>query len=209
MFQEIIPGPPTSSFQLEEVYNKNSSPIGLFARQRLRIWPLGFGNTTLCVSIPLTEFSHELRELNSFIKRINHTGLMSAEYKKDDRDGKLKILEINARIWLHFWLSTTCGFDILTASYLDAIGEKTRYFPEYAVGIKSLYLANDIKASLQMFKHGNLKLSDWGSSLRGKKQIALFDKADLNPFLIAYSNLAISPFRAPLNFIQKELMKSK
>ena len=206
MFQEIIHGPPSSSYQLEGYYNKDSCPIGFFARQRLRIWPLGFGNTTLCVSIPLTELAHKCKPVSEFIKRIGYSGLMSAEFKKDQRDGKLKILEINARIWLHFWLSAECGFDILFSSYLDAIGEKTPPFSSYTVGVKSLILANDLRVSAKMFRNGDLSFSDWLSSLQGKKQLALFDKGDLSPCFISYAGFASASFRSARNLLRKKLL---
>lgn len=40
--------------------------------------------------------SAEIPALNKFIKTIGHRGLLSAECKRDSRDGALKLLEINA-----------------------------------------------------------------------------------------------------------------
>lgn len=65
MFQEIVPGLPTNSYQLEGYYDNNYDPKVLFARKRLRIWPPDFGNTTLCVSIPLSELAEEERKVKS------------------------------------------------------------------------------------------------------------------------------------------------
>lgn len=181
LFQEIIPGPPTNSYQLEGYFNKEFCTNGLFARQRLRIWPLNFGNTTLCVSVPLSEFTSESKKVTEFIKNIAYHGLVSAEFKKDARDGKHKLLEINARPWRHFWLSTICGVDILFSSYLDAIGEKIPYYQEYAVGFKSLYFLEDLNASAKMFSNGELGFLEWALSLKGVKRLTLFDKGDSFP----------------------------
>lgn len=63
---------------------------------------------------------------------------MSAELKKDARDGILKFFKINARVWWHFWLSAKCGVDIVFSSYLDAIGEKTEYTREYETDVKGV-----------------------------------------------------------------------
>ena len=184
MFQEIISGPPTNSYQLEGYYSTDHQPKVLFARQRLRIWPPGFGNTTLCVSIPIGELENEKRTMNQFIKNIGYNGLASAEFKKDDRDGSLKLLEINARPWWHIWLSGACGADILFLSYLDAIGEKTEYTEQYKEGIKSTYFTNDLMAAGKMFLNGNLSLREWASSLVGTRKSAFFSKTDPTPFLM-------------------------
>ena len=184
MFQEIIPGPPTNSYQLEGYYSADHQPKVLFARQRLRIWPPGFGNTTLCVSIPISQLDNEKRTINQFIKNIGYNGLASAEFKKDDRDGSLKLLEINARPWWHIWLSGACGADILFLSYLDAIGEKTEYTDQYEEGVKSIYFTNDLMATGKMFLNGDLSLREWAFSLVGTRKSAFFSKTDPAPFFM-------------------------
>jgi len=184
MFQEIIPGSPTNSYQLEGYYGTDHQPKALFARQRLRIWPPGFGNTTLCVSIPIRELDNEKRTINQFIKNIGYNGLASAEFKKDDRDGLLKLLEINARPWWHIWLSGACGADILFLSYLDTIGEKTEYTEQYEEGVKSIYFANDLMAAGKMILNGDLGLREWAFSLMGARRFAFFSRTDLAPFFM-------------------------
>ena len=182
MFQEIIYGPPHNSFQIEGYFNKSFACTGFFARQRLRIWPPDFGNTTLCASIPISRLSFESEQMAVFLKKIRYNGLASAELKKDCRDGKNRMLEINARPWLHFWLSTECGNDILLSSYLDAIGEKTGYTQGYCVGTKSIDIERDLLAAPSMFKRGELSFLEWLSSLRRVRKSAVFEKTDLFPF---------------------------
>jgi predicted ATP-grasp superfamily ATP-dependent carboligase len=182
MFQEIIPGSPYNSLQLEGYFNKNFCPTGLFARQRLRIWPLNFGNTTLCVSVSLSKFTLETKKITDFLKNIRYNGLASAEFKKDARDGIYKLLEINARPWLHFWLSAKCGINILFSSYLDAIGEKVEYNQGYIAGFKSLNFWDDLSAFIKMTLKGELTFREWLSSLKGVKRLTLFDEHDALPF---------------------------
>lgn len=184
MFQEIIHGSASNSYQLEGYYNKNHSPTVLFARQRLRIWPEGFGNTSLCVSISLAKLVKEEQIINDFIKKIGYHGLMSAEFKKDPRNGILKLLEINARAWWFIWLSTRCGADIVFSSYLDAIGENTNHVDEYETGVKSIWLRNDLMASAKAFLSGKLTFQGWIKSLLGVKQFTYFSIEDPSPFMM-------------------------
>jgi predicted ATP-grasp superfamily ATP-dependent carboligase len=184
VIQEIIQGPESNSFQLEGYYNKDSRPTILFARQRMRIWPEGFGNTTLCVSIPLTKVSKEIEMINRFIKNLGYQGLMSAEFKRDPKDGILKLLEINARTWWHFWLSEKCGADIIFTSYMDLIGKTNYYLRKYKVGLKSLYFLLDLKASSKGISERTLNISDWILSLRNTKVEAFFSLDDPSPFFM-------------------------
>jgi predicted ATP-grasp superfamily ATP-dependent carboligase len=188
MFQEIIPGPASNSYQLEGYYNMEYRPTVLFARQRLRIWPPDFGNTTLCVSIPLTKMANEKRKVNDFIHKIGYQGLMSAEFKKDARNGRLKFLEVNARAWWHFWLSAECGADIAFSSYLDAVGEKTEYIEDYETGLKSIYLLPDLMASASMFINGNLGFPEWVRSMYSIDESNICPREDLSPFIMSFAN---------------------
>jgi predicted ATP-grasp superfamily ATP-dependent carboligase len=182
MLQEIIQGPATNSIQLEGYFDKKFQSKSMFARQRLRIYPLDFGNTTLCASMALAKVNSECEKLADFIKNIRYSGLASAEYKKDPKDGKYKMLEINARVWFHSWLSAKCGINILIASYLDAFGEKTDFKRPYPTGVKSIHIDYDFLSSKNMFQRRELGITDWLSSIKGVRQAALLDLNDSFPF---------------------------
>jgi predicted ATP-grasp superfamily ATP-dependent carboligase len=187
MIQEIIPGPPANSYQLEGYYNEKHNPLMMFARQRLRIWPPDFGNTTLCMSIPMVKLAEQRSVIDQFIGTIGYHGLMSAEFKKDDRDGSLKLLEINARPWWHSWLAEKCGVNIVLTSYLDAIGEMgvQAHREQYEIGVKSMHLSADIRAAAQMIRTKKMSFREWLSSLRGVRCFAFLSRDDLSPFLMS------------------------
>lgn len=188
MFQEIVPGPPTNSYQLEGYYNSKCNPLVLFARQRLRIWPPDFGNTTLCVSTPMVNLSEEKDSINKLIAAIGYNGFASAEFKKDERDGALKLLEINARPWWHFWLSASCGVDIALTSYLDAIGEAGGIAPRahYELGVKSVHLLDDFMVAADMLRNKKLRFHEWASTFRGVRCDSFLSRDDLSPLIIAF-----------------------
>ncbi|MFX1535216.1 MAG: hypothetical protein ACFFDI_13410 [Promethearchaeota archaeon] len=111
---------------------------------------------------------------------------MSAEYKKDERDGELKILEINARLWLHFWLSI-CEVDIIFHSYLDAIGKKMGIMrPEYKTGAKMSFPEMKSRLQLKCYE-GELSPSESVQSLQGEIHFTLFDKTDALPLIMNYA----------------------
>ncbi|MFW9887029.1 MAG: hypothetical protein ACFFER_02530 [Candidatus Thorarchaeota archaeon] len=187
MFQEVIPGPPSNSYQLEGYYNENHISLAMFARQRLRIWPPGFGNTTLCRSIPMKTLTEQRRSIDNFIANIGYHGLVSAEFKMDERNEEMRLLEINARPWTHFWLSERCGVNIAFASYMDSIGEGgvPLLSNRYEIGVKSMVLSADIRAALTLIWNKKLGFREWASSLRGVRCFAFLSRDDMSPFIFA------------------------
>ena len=188
VFQRIISGPPGLFCQLEGFYNRKSEPLILFGRRAIRIWPLNFGNTTLCSSISLSGLVKENGEIDEFLKSIKYNGIMSADFKRDPVNGRLQLLEINTRLWMHFWLPTLCGVDILFASYLDALGEKVETSQAYTTNIKSLDFISDLKSAAKMIRLQEIGFSDYVSSLMGKKVFAYYDRKDISPFIRFYVN---------------------
>ena len=94
------------------------------------------------------------------------------------------MLEINARVWFHSWLSAKCGVNIFLSSYLDAIGEKAEFGKEYSTGVKSIYVDSDIQSSRTMYQRGELTAIEWLSSLRGVRQTVLFELNDPQPLFV-------------------------
>ena len=185
MIQEIILGPPTDHIFLDGYTDRNSNPKAFFARRRLRMWPLAFGNSSLCVSIPASEITSLKEMLFRYLKSIRYHGIFSAELKKDHRDGIFKLLEINSRTSAWFnTLSAKCGINIMLIAYLDAIGRDVKYSEDYEAGIKWLFLRDDLRSVIRMIMNGDLGISEWISSLLGKKDYVSYAKDDLRPFIM-------------------------
>ncbi len=185
MIQEIVPGPPTNHVFLDGYFNRHVNPKGLFARRRLRMWPLAFGNSSLCVSIPVSEIAPLKERLFRYLKSIDYHGIFSAEFKKDQRDGIFKLLEVNSRTSAWFnTLSAKCGVNLMLIAYLDAIGRDMEYSEDYEAGVKWIFLWDDLRSSMRMLINGNLTIQEWISSYSGKKDFLSYAKDDPKPFFI-------------------------
>jgi len=186
MIQEIILGPPTDHIFLDGYADRDSNPKAFFARRRLRMWPLAFGNSSLCVSIPASEIAPLKETLFTYLKSISYHGIFSAELKKDHRDDLFKLLEINSRTSAWFnTLSAKCGINIMLIAYLDAIGRDIKYSEDYETGFKWVFLRDDIRSAMKMMLNGDLSVREWISSLLGKKDYMSYAKDDLRPFIIS------------------------
>ena len=189
MIQEIVPGSPTNHVFLDGYLNRSLNPKALFARRRLRMWPLAFGNSSLCVSIPISEIAHLKERLFRYLKSIDYHGIFSAEFKEDQRNGDFKLLEINSRTSAWFsTLSAKCGVNLMLIAYLDAIGKDMKYSEDYEAGVKWVFLRDDFRSSMRMLISGNLKVREWMSSLLGKKDFLSYARDDFRPFLMSLPN---------------------
>jgi len=186
MIQEIVLGPPTDHIFLDGYADRDLNPKALFARRRLRMWPLTFGNSSLCVSVPTSEVTSLKEMLFRYLKAIHYHGIFSAELKKSYRDGTFKLLEINSRTSAWFnTLSAKCGINIMLIAYLDAIGRNTKYSEEYEAGIKWVFLRDDLRSAVRMVLNGDLSIREWTFSLLGKKDYVIYAKDDLTPFVMS------------------------
>jgi D-aspartate ligase len=146
LFQEYVPGPPTSHVFLDGYVDRSGVMRACLARRRLRMYPPRFGNTTLSVTIPLDEVAEALDGLRRLLEGLGHVGLFDAEFKLDARDGRFKILEVNARPWWQLGLAAASGVDLCGLAYLDALGEPLPRQGDFRIGQRWVHPGPDLRA---------------------------------------------------------------
>lgn len=180
MIQEIIPGPNTNHYKVNVYINKNNQILALFTLRKIRQYPTEFGVGSCVESI----YDKELAELGlKFFKAISYQGVGSVEFKKDERDGKLKLIELNPRYWQQNFLATVCGVNFPLIQYLDLTGQNPDPQTNFKIGIKWLDLIADFQAFWDYYKENRLTPWQWVKSLKGTKTIANFAWSDLRIFL--------------------------
>jgi len=148
MLQEFIPGPPTRHVFVEGFRDRRGRICGLLARRRIRMFPDEFGNSTLCVSIPLAEVSGAVDTMHRLLGETGYRGVFSAEFKFDERDGLFKLLEVNARPWWYVDFADRCGVDVCGMAYRDALGEEIEPVTGYKLGRRCVYPRLDLQSVL-------------------------------------------------------------
>jgi D-aspartate ligase len=147
MAQEYIPGPPTSHYFVDGFRDGQGRITGLFARRRVRMHPADFGNSSYCRSIPLDEIPDAVDGIVELVARLNYRGIFSAEFKRDSRDGKLRIIEVNTRAWTYVEFAARCGVNVCAMAYDDALDRPVATASKaYAVGQGCVDLHRDINA---------------------------------------------------------------
>jgi len=58
------------------------------------------------------------------LRALGCNGLSQVEFKRDPRDGKFKLMEVNPRLWQWHSLARASGVDLPLIAYRDLTGER-------------------------------------------------------------------------------------
>jgi len=160
VMQEYVPGPPTNHYFVDGFADRAGAIRARFARQRLRMDPPHFGNSTYLRSVALDEVPDIGATVDRLIKMSGLRGIFSVELKRDERTGLAKVLEVNARPWWYVHYATACGVNVCEMTYRAALGEPLPAFDgSYLVGRTCVYVLPDYRASRELRRAGQLSLA--------------------------------------------------
>jgi len=178
ILQEVIEGPDTSHYKYCSYISTSGKILGEFTLQKIRQNPVHFGVGAVVESLLDEELMAEGRKL---FQSINFKGIGSAEFKRDQRDGKLKLIEINPRYWQQNILSTVCGINFPLINYHDVLSLPEYSCSNFKSGIKWINRYMDFDSFLKYRKEGTLSFWQWRRSLRGNKVYSDFNWHDPLP----------------------------
>jgi D-aspartate ligase len=147
VLQELIPGPPEAHVFLDGYVDRQGGMWGCLARRRPRMFPPPFGNSTLSETTPREEVAPAIESLRRLFAALGVRGLFDAEFKRDERDGAFKVIEVNGRPWWQLALAGASGLDVVGAAYRDAAGLPLPA-AEYRVGCRWVHPVPDVRAWL-------------------------------------------------------------
>ncbi|HYO13901.1 MAG TPA: hypothetical protein VE685_11965 [Thermoanaerobaculia bacterium] len=166
VLQELIPGPADRHYYVEGLIDREGRPRATFARRRLRMFPPDFGNSTYMTSVPLSEVAPAAADLHRLLAAVGYRGIFSAEFKRDDRDGLFKLLEVNARPWWYIEFAATCGVNLAALAWRDALGLEVPSVDGYRTGMSSMHFEYDLHVCRELLRQGSLGLGEclgaWG-----------------------------------------------
>ena len=122
LVQELVPGGDDALFSLGSYLAQDGKPLGLFCGRKLRQTPPG-GIGTCRVGEAVWDEEVVDRGL-TLLRALKYTGLSQVELKRDPRDGTLKLMEVNPRLWQWHGLAAACGVDLPRIAYEDLVGER-------------------------------------------------------------------------------------
>lgn len=177
MLQERIPGNDDELATVGSYLDAGSRPLAVFTGRKIRQHPTGAGSCRLGVS----EWDSDLAEAGlRLLRELGYHGVSQVEFKRDPRDGRYRLMEVNARHWMWHSLAAACGVNLSLAAYMDAIGQPF-LAPRQIDGPKWVVSTKDAPLSARELWRREQSLRAWASSLRGVKVDGVLSLGDPVP----------------------------
>jgi len=184
---DLIPGP-DALFLNEALYlDERGRVLGRVAMHKLRKSPPFFG---VC-RVAETWESDELHERTvELLRRIGHVGAANAEYKRDPRDGRYRLMEVNGRPFLMQALARRADID------LPALAWRHRVLGEHRTASRNgwqgvwINASADLGCALAYHGEERLGLGDYLAPYLRPKSFATWSFRDPAPWAAHWTRAA-------------------
>lgn len=184
-FQEYIPGGDEALWSFHGYADETGALLASFIGRKVRTDPPLTGESAFI------ELAHDdsLAELGRDIAaRLPLKGPFKMDFKRDPRDGRWYILEINARYNLWHYLGAANGVNLMAAAYGYLLGHQRRMPPRARTTRRWLSLENDWRAFRVLHARGELGWRGWIASILFSRNVYnLFAWEDPGPWLRFWS----------------------
>lgn len=179
MLQELIPGDGQSQLSYAALCQEGRVLASITAR-RTRQQPMDFGrHSTYVESIVAPDVAEAASRV---LEGMRCTGLVEVEFKRDARDGGLKLLDINARVWGWLTLGARAGVDFPYLEWRMLHGESISE-AHARPGVHWIRMGTDLPTILREITGGRMSVRGYLSSLRGPLEHAMMSRDDPLPGL--------------------------
>ncbi len=182
---EVVPGGDEGLWTLGSYRDAGGREVASFTGRKLRQWPPRFGTARAAEGRwdpGLADRGHEL------LDALGYHGISQVETKRDPRDGRDYLIEVNARSWLWIGLATASGVNLPHAAYLDALGLRPeRRARGHASGRRWVLLSRHLGASPGEIRRGDWTAGAFLHSLRPPIVDGVLDPRDPRPAVASYS----------------------
>ncbi len=177
---EKIPGPDSLYSSYYTYLDEEGRALFDFTKRILRRYPMNMG----LASYHITADVGQVRELSlKLFRQAGLQGLANAEFKYDERDGRLKLIECNARFTAANKLLARAGLDLGNFVYDRIAGISQPPPTGFRSGLRLWDPLRDWHAFLELRKRGELSLLKWLASVMHRASLAYFSWRDPLPSL--------------------------
>lgn len=148
LLQQRIIGPGIGVFMCYQ----RGKLVAQFSHKRLREKPPSGGVSVLCESIPISPQAK--RYAQALLDELRWQGVAMVEFKLDQADQTLKLMEINGRFWGSLQLAIDAGVDFPALLLQTMADDPMEVVGTYRIGVKSRWFLGDLDGLLmRLFKH--------------------------------------------------------
>lgn len=183
VIQRLIPGDGNTQLSYAAFWYEGK-PMGEFTVQRSRQYPVDFGFTSTFVET--IDAPEAIQAARKILSSISYSGLVEVEFKQDQADGTLNILDVNPRPWSWFALSEVTGVNLTEIMWNVVNNRQAKSEISAQPKIAWMYLSRDIIAATILMKRGKLRFRDYISSFHRVRAWATFSWSDLKPSIVDF-----------------------
>jgi predicted ATP-grasp superfamily ATP-dependent carboligase len=172
---EKIPGPDCRYCSYYTYLDEEGNALFDFTKRIIRRYPMNMG----LASYHVTDRVDHVREPSlKLFRHVGLQGLANAEFKYDERDGQLKLIECNARFTAANTLVAKAGFDLGNFVYNRIVGISQPPLTDFRIGLRLWDPLRDWRAFLELRKRGELTFLQWLASVMHRSSLAYFSWRD-------------------------------
>jgi D-aspartate ligase len=176
---EIISGDDGDVHSVTTYIDSRGQPVAWRTKRKIRQFPLDAGDG--CAQ-EITD-QPAVAELGLRLLAVcGHRGPATVEFRRDARDGRFVLMEINARTILGQEMITRSGLDAPLLAWHDATGRSLPP-PAPVRPVQWLYLGPDFRAFRELRRRGSITTFGWLKSVAASQCFAYFSWDDPGPFL--------------------------
>jgi D-aspartate ligase len=180
---EIIPGAEDRYASLYTYLDRRGEPIVVFTKRKLRQCPPHFG----LGSYHVTQWDETVAEAGlRFVQAVGLRGLANVEFKRDERDERLKLIECNYRLTAANELIRRGGLDLALLCYRRVLGLDDPPLRPCPDGLHLWLPIEDVGAFLSLRRTDEISFRDWATSLLHRQIFPVFRLDDPLPTLINF-----------------------
>lgn len=142
LLQQRIVGPGVGVFMCYQ----RGKLVAQFSHRRLREKPPSGGVSVLRESVPVSPEAK--RYAQALLDELGWHGVAMVEFKMDQADQTLKLMEINGRFWGSLQLAIDAGVDFPSLLLQTMADEPMEPVDTYRIGVKSRWFLGDLDALL-------------------------------------------------------------
>jgi predicted ATP-grasp superfamily ATP-dependent carboligase len=177
---EIIPGRDDQFVSYYSYIDEHGEPLLHATKRKLRQYPIWFGSGCFHA----TDHNPEVAELGlRFFEGVGLLGLGNVEFKRDARDGRLKLIECNHRFTAATGLLRAAGVDLPLFVYNRLTGRPLPPVDSYRPGMTMWYPMRDLRAFAAYRGHGEISWLSWLRSIARRHHYPVASLSDLRPAL--------------------------
>ena len=182
MVVEMIPGPDSLLASYNTYIDSAGNSLYHFTKRVFRRFPVNRGGT--CYHI--TEWLPEVAELGQkFFKGIGFKGIGNVEFKRDLRDGRLKIIESNARFVAAHELFVRSGAPSDLLVYCHLTKQPLPDLSNYKQFMRMWYPVRDFHSYRELQARGELSFGGWLRSIMYPQVHPVLSLSDPKPAITA------------------------